>query len=92
MNRLDGNAHGDQAERFALRRTNYRQLSSSGASLISGRSDLVRLPPQSANCGHCWVGHFNSRDTVIRWFCELRSQPLTAGQALSRESPLPSSG
>lgn len=28
MNRLDGNAHGDQAERFALRRTNERQLSS----------------------------------------------------------------
>ena len=28
MNRLDGNAHGDQAERFALRRTYERQLSS----------------------------------------------------------------
>ncbi len=28
MNRLDGNAHGDQAEKFALRRTNERQLSS----------------------------------------------------------------
>jgi hypothetical protein len=28
MNRLDGNAHGDQAEKFALCRTNERQLSS----------------------------------------------------------------